>query len=92
MTQTSVRHGNVSIDILRYSEKEHVLLSIFLGSKDGVLTYDVEQASDVFFLRRGDSLTIRIKGQENLYRVKESNYFGMYRIGSLTRPMQRPQN
>ena len=81
VTMTSIRHGNVSISIVRYREEEKQLLSVSLDTKTTELSYNNLMASEVFHLQEGDSVTIRIKGRENLYSYSKTNYFGMYRIG-----------
>ncbi|XP_061171915.1 uncharacterized protein LOC133181418 [Saccostrea echinata] len=83
VTKTSIRHGNVNISIHRYGVEEQVILSASIESKNGQLTYDTKQISDVFYLQSGDSITIKMRGQQTLYTFKQSNYFGMYRIDSV---------
>lgn len=80
LTQTSIRHGDVSVCVIRYREKEEILLCVSMENKRGVLTYNSLHVSEVFHFKSGDSIVIQMKGEENLYSFKQSNYFGMYRV------------
>lgn len=80
LTQTSIRQGDVSVCIIRFREKEEKLLRVSMQTRRGILTYNAAHVSEVFHLKSGDSIVIQMKGEENLYTLKESNYFGLYRV------------
>lgn len=80
LTQTSIRQGDVSVCIIRFREREEKLLRVSMQTRRGILTYNAAHVSEVFHLKSGDSIVIQMKGEENLYTLKESNYFGLYRV------------
>lgn len=80
LTQTSIRHGDVSVCIIRFREREEKLLRVSMQTKSGILNYNALHVSEVFHFNSGDSIVIQMKGEENLYSFTKSNYFGLYRV------------